>query len=195
MNKDNDDDDDDVEDMFRDHGPSHGAKAVRSGQYAENALESKFLTFKVRTFDDHPSFHQQQFWPRTGRALLRQHPIKTGNKIDYLYRDYDRNIPVAIEAKNQMGEGTTDQKLAYAVDILLESGYPFYWLVLHGGGFNKDVVSRIYKKIENCNGNKHQPQGALIHTSECFPQGRLIQDVESILQRAIEALVDRGKAI
>jgi len=93
-----------------------------------------------------------------------------------LYRDYRRDLVLAIEHKNQMENGTADEKLSYAVDRMAQYGLPF-WLVLSGGGFHLKVTATIEKKLQRLESVR----------------SRLIYNQGNFLQRAIEKLVERGE--
>jgi hypothetical protein len=155
--------------------PSQGAKAVRSGVYGEAKLLAAFAAFKIKAIDDQPSYHDSQLWPRKGKLLLRQSKQVTGRFVDYLYKDYDRHLSVAMECKNQEGWGTTDEKLSYTIDMLIVAEHPF-WLILSGNGWNPTVIKFMEAKIK----------AAAIERPS-----RLIWD--HFLYRAVERLVERGE--
>jgi hypothetical protein len=96
-----------------------GARAVRSGRFGEVTLEAGFSAYGVKIVNDDHVYHTGDggLWARKDLVLVRQYPV--GNiKLDFMYRDFARDISLPIECKQQMGGGTTDQKLAYAVDVL-----------------------------------------------------------------------------
>ena len=161
--------------------PSQGARASRSGNFGQSSIEAGFKTYGVRAVNDNLEFHYDcDLWERKERLLIRQHKLASGWTIDFLYKNFAIKQAVPIECKNQMGSGTTDEKLAYTVDKLEVCGYPFFWLVLSGGGFNPDVVKAIDKKIKKLN-------------TKGMVKGRLVYDERSLLQRAIERLVERNE--
>lgn len=161
--------------------PSQGARAVRSGRYGELAIEAGFKAFGVRAVNDNREFHYEgEFWERKEKLLIRQHQLPNGSVIDFLYKNFATKLTVPIECKQQMDSGTTDQKLSYTVDELEDCGHPAFWLVLSGGGFNPKVVKVIEAKIKKLNA-----KGKV--------KGRLVYDERSLLQRAIERLVERNE--
>ena len=156
-----------------------GARAVRSGVFGEKMLEAAFETYGAKIVKDHLIYHhlkEGELWARRDRILVRQYQMSDGGKIDYLYRDYRRDLVLAIEHKNQMDNGTTDEKLSWAVDRMVQYGLPF-WLVLSGDGFHLKVTATIEKKIK---------QLESVHARLIFNKG-------PFLQRAIERLVECGE--
>jgi len=161
--------------------PSQGARAVRSGSFGQSSIESGFKIYGVPTVNDNLEFHYDcDFWERKEKLLIRQHTLASGWTIDFLYKNFAIKQTLPIEVKNQMGSGTADEKLAYTVDRLEASGYPVFWLVLSGGGFNPAVVKDADKKIKKLN-------------AKGMVKGRLVYDEKSLLQRAIERLVERNE--
>jgi len=158
--------------------PLQGGRAVRSGRFGEATLEAGFGAYGVKIVNDDHVYHGADggMWARRDQLLIRQY--QGSYTIDFVYRDYSRDIVLPIECKQQMGSGTADHKLAYAVDLLVRSGFKSFWLVLSGGGFNPAVTKAIDDKIRNL------PSGV---------NGRLIFNEGPFLQRAIEKLVERGK--
>jgi hypothetical protein len=158
--------------------PTQGAKAVRSGRYGELALEAAFSAHKVKAYDDNPGFHNDtQLWSRKDKILVRQYVLDSGRIVDFVYKDFYRSISLPIECKQQMGNGTTDEKLSYTVKGLVRSGYGVFWLVLSGGGFRPRVIEDIRKEI--------------MFLKDI--SGRLIFNEGPFLQRAVEKLVDLGE--
>ena len=161
--------------------PSQGARAVRSGRYGELAIEAAFKAYGVRAVNDNLEFHYEgEFWERKEKLLIRQHRLATGRIVDFLYKNFAIKQTVAIECKQQMGGGTTDEKLAYTVDQLEACGHPAFWLVLSGPGFNPDVITSIDRKIKAIN-------------AKARIKGRLVHNEFSLMQRAIERLVERNE--
>lgn len=158
--------------------PLQGARAVRSGRFGELSLEAGFGAYGAKIVTDDPVYHHKggDLWARRDLILVRQYRMSDGSKLDYVFRDYRRNFVLAIEHKQQMGGGTTDEKLSYAVDRLTKYGLPF-WLVLSGGGFNPKVTATIEKKVRQLESVR----------------GRLIFNEGPFLQRAIERLVECGE--
>lgn len=164
-------------DMF---GPSQGARAVRSGTFGELTLEAAFKAYNVRATNDHPEFHYEtDIWGRTERLLIRQFQIQAGYRIDYLYRNFETDVRLAIECKNQIGPGTTDEKLISTVQSLVETNLP-YWLILSGGAFRPAVTKKVAKFIAENNQRTNVP-------------GRLIFNAAHYLQRAVERLIERNE--
>lgn len=164
-------------DMF---GQSQGARAVRSGTFGELTLEAAFKAYNVRATNDHPEFHYEtDIWGRTERLLIRQFQISAGYRVDYLYRDFETGFRLAIECKNQMGPGTTDEKLFATVLGLVEVQVP-YWLILSGGSFRPTVTGKVAKFIEKQN-------------NQTNTRGRLIFNAAHYLQRAVERLIERNE--
>jgi hypothetical protein len=161
--------------------PSQGARAVRSGRYGETIIEAGFRAYGVRGVNDNREFHYEgQLWERKDKLLIRQHKLTSGKIIDFLYKNFAIKQMVAIECKQQMGSGTTDEKLSFTIDQLEGCGHAAFWLVLSGGGFNPDVVKIIEAKIKKLN-----EKGRV--------KGRLIFNEKSLLQRAIERLVEQNE--
>lgn len=161
--------------------PLQGARAVRSGRYGEIVIEAGFSAYGVRPVNDNREFHYEgELWERKDKFLIRQHRLKSGRTVDFLYKNFAIKQTVPIECKQQMDSGTTDEKLSYTVDQLEVCGHPAFWLVLSGGGFNPAVVKFIDAKIKQIN-----LKGKV--------RGRLIFNEKSLLQRAIERLVERSE--
>jgi len=160
--------------------PLQGARAVRSGRFGEKSLEAGFEAYGVKIVNDDPVYHRDKggdLWTRRDQILIRQYRMPDGGaNLDYLYRDYLRDLVLAIEHKQQMGTGTADEKLSYAIDRLVKCNLPF-WLILSGGGFNSKVTAVIDKKIR------------LLESV----RGRLLFNQAHFLQRAIEKLIERGE--
>lgn len=170
--------------LFRDETPSQGAQAGRSGHSLELIVEALFKARGVRAVNDNPEFHhEKQLWQRNEKFLIRQVRLH-GRIVDFLYKDFGRGVKLPIECKQQLGTGTTEEKLAYTVNKLIKitkgersSGY---WLVLNGGGFSKKVVQDIHNEISESN-----------RRERIF--GRLIFNEGPIFQRAVDDLVNKGK--
>jgi hypothetical protein len=158
--------------------PLQGARAVRSGRFGEFGLEAGFGAYGAKIVMDDPVYHHKggELWVRSDLILIRQYRMPDGSRLDYVFRDYRRDFVLAIEHKQQMGSGTTDEKLSYAVDRLAKYDLPF-WLVLSGGGFNSKVTVIIEKKIRQLDSVR----------------GRLVFNQGHLLQRAIEKLIERGE--
>ena len=158
--------------------PLQGARAVRSGLFGEMALEAGFKAYGAKLVNDDPVYHHKagELWARSDLILIRQYRMPDGCRLDYVFRDYRRDLVLAIEHKQQMGSGTTDEKLSYAVDRMARYELPF-WLVLSGGGFNPKVTLTIEKKIQQL----------------ASVRGRLVFNDGPFLQRAIEKLVECGE--
>jgi hypothetical protein len=161
--------------------PLQGARASRSGRYGEFAIEAGFKAYAVRAVNDNLEFHYEgNLWERKDKLLIRQHKLHSGRIVDFLYKNFATGLTVPIECKNQKESGTTDEKLSYSVDQLEECGHPAFWLVLSGGGFNPDVVKFVEAKIKKLNG-KGRVKGCVIYNEQ------------SLMQRAIERLVERNE--
>jgi hypothetical protein len=164
-------------------GPSQGARAGQSGTSLERIVEAVFSARKVRPCDYNSSFdygpEYQDMWKRKDKLLVRQVRIK-GWKVDFLYIDFRRDLRVPIECKQQLGGGTTDEKLPHVVDKLVGCGCVGFWLVLGGGGFSPKMVHVVQNKIEKLSG-QHKMRGHLVFNEGPF------------LQRAVERLVERGE--
>ncbi len=159
---------------------SHGARSVRSGQYGEAIITAAFEVHDVKAVTDNEGYHNEpQLWARKGKILICQHKMQSGRVVDFLYKDFDRDLTLAIEHKQQMGNGTTDEKLAYTADSLATSEYGLYWIILSGGGFSPKVIRVIEKKIRKYNDTTNT-------------RGRLVHNQGPFLQRAIEQLIDQG---
>jgi hypothetical protein len=159
---------------------SQGAKSVQSGQYGEVGIDAAFRPFRVLTVDDNPEFHNElQLFPRKERILIRQHKLlSNGATVDFLYKDFSIGLTFPIECKHQAGPGTTDEKLAFTLEVLASCGYNNFWLVLKGHGFRERILRHMEKKVRKIN--------------EAFNlSGRIIY--EELLYREIEQLVERGK--
>lgn len=170
-----------VADTSQSEIPLQGARAVRSGRFGELSLEAGFEAYGAKIVNDDPVYHRNrggELWARRDRILIRQYRMPDGGaNLDYLYRDYPRDLLLAIEHKQQMGTGTADEKLSYAIDRLVKCDLPF-WLILSGGGFNSKVTAAIEKKIRQLESVR----------------GRLVFNQGHFLQRAIERLVERGES-
>lgn len=155
-----------------------GARAVRSGRFGELSLEAGFAAYGAKVVPDNPVYHHRagELWARRDLILICQYRMPDGDKLDYMFRDYRRDFVLAIEHKQQMGSGTTDEKLSYAVDRLAKHQLPF-WLVLSGGGFNPKVTAAIEKKVNQLESVR----------------GRVVFNQGYFLQRAIENLIERGE--
>lgn len=158
--------------------PLQGARAVRSGRFGEVVLEAGFGAYGAKVVNDDRVYHHKagELWARSDLILIRQYRMPDGNRLDYVFRDYRRDLVLAIEHKQQMGTGTTDEKLSYAIDRLAKYDMPF-WLVLSGGGFNPKVTATIEKKIQHLD----------------TVRGRLVFNQGHFLQRAIEKLIECGE--
>ena len=166
-----------------DEPPSQGARAGQSGTSLEGIVEAVFAARKVRScvynreFDYGPEY--QDMWGRKDRLLVRQVYLN-GWKVDYLYIDFRRNLRIPIECKQQLGSGTTDEKLPHCVDKLVGCRCSGFWLVLGGGGFSKLMVDVVQKKIADL---------SAVHKMV----GRLVFNEGPFLQRSVERLVERGE--
>ena len=158
--------------------PLQGARAVRSGRFGELSLEAGFEAYGAKIVNDDPVYHHKagELWARRDLILIRQYRMPDGCRLDYVFRDYRNDLVLAIEHKQQMGLGTTDQKLSFTVDQLSKYELPF-WLVLSGGGFNSKVIANIDNKIRRLE----------------TVRGRLVFNQGPFLQRAIEKLVECGE--
>ena len=135
---------------------------------------------------DDRSFHYPDLYNRTEKFLIEQPTVKE-IKPDFLYIDYKRNIRLPIECKQQVGSGSTDQKLYYTLYELIGLGRwmteqyqsnAVYWLIVSGQGFSQKVM--------------HKVQNEIIKTNKQYKiNGHLIYD--EILFRAIETLCERGE--
>jgi hypothetical protein len=155
-----------------------GARAVRSGRFGELGLEAGFAAYGAKIVMDNPVYHNKggELWARSDLILVCQYRMFDGSRLDYVFRDYRRDFVLAIEHKQQMGSGTTDEKLSYAVDRLAKYELPF-WLVLSGGGFNPKVTATIEKKVKQLESVR----------------GRVVFNQGHFLQRAIEKLIECGE--
>lgn len=166
-----------VNDLF---GPSQGARAVRSGSFGELTLEAAFKAYGINIANDHPEFHYEtDIFDRKDKILIRQFQIGANYRVDYLYRNFENDLRLAIECRNQMGSGTTDEKLHFVVNRLVETQLP-YWLLISGGAFRPMVTMATEKLIAQHNQRTNVP-------------GRLIYNQAHYLQRAIERLVERNE--
>jgi hypothetical protein len=169
--------------LFDEHVPSQGARAGQSGTSLEGIVEAVFAARKVRVVEYNREYdygqEYQDMWGRKDRLLARQSRIKDW-KVDFLYIDFRRNLRVPIECKQQLGSGTTDEKLPHVVDKLIGCGCQGFWLVLGGGGFSKAMVDIVQKKISSLS-TIHKMRGHLVFNEGPF------------LQRAVERLVERGE--
>lgn len=163
--------------------PSQGARAGQSGASLEGIVEAVFAARKVRTVKYNPEYdygpEYQDMWGRKDKLLIRQVRIK-GWKVDFLYVNFRTNLRVPIECKQQLGGGTTDEKLPHVVDKLVTCNCAGFWLVLGGGGFSKKMVHTVQNKIAALSA-KHKMRGHLVFNDGPF------------LQRAVERLVERGE--
>jgi hypothetical protein len=161
-------------------GPSQGARAVRSGSFGELALEAAFKAHGVPIANDHPEFHYDtDIFGRKDKILIRQFQINPNYRIDYLFRNFEIDLRLAVECRNQMGSGTTDEKLHFVVNRLVGTQMP-YWLILSGGAFRSMVTVETEKLIAEQNQRTNVP-------------GRLIFNAAHYLQRAVERLIDRNQ--
>jgi hypothetical protein len=161
-------------------GPSQGARAVRSGSFGELSLEAAFKAHGINIVNDHPEFHyDSDIFERKDKILIRQFLIRPSHRIDYLFRDFAVDLRLAIECRNQMGPGTTDEKLHFVVNRLARAGFP-YWLIVSGGAFRPMVTQATQVLIVDSNKRTNV-------------QGRLIFNAAHYLQRAVEKLIDCGE--
>lgn len=162
--------------------PSQGARAGQSGTSLEGIVEAVFAARKVRAVKFDPELfygpEYQDMWKRKDRLLVRQTLIK-GWKIDFCYIDFNRNLYVPIECKQQLGSGTTDEKLTHVVKKLANCGHAAFWLVLGGGGFSPKMIYSVQNDISK-----------LAHQKI---RGHLVFNEGPFLQRAVERLVERGE--
>lgn len=163
-------------------GPSQGARAVRSGSFGELTLEAAFRAYGVNIANDHPEFHYKtDIFGRTDKILIRQFLLLPGHRVDYFYRDFASDLTLAIECRNQMGSGTTDEKLHFTVNRLVEARSP-YWLIVSGGAFRPMVIKATEALIADSNKRTNVP-------------GRMIFNAAHFLQRAVERLIERGEIL
>src|SRR5262245_6737258 len=158
-----------------DGGMSQGARAGRSGGYLEKLIRAAFEEFGVRVVKDHPEYHHENIFQRKEKFLIEQ-PYINGIKPDFMYVDFWKNLKVAIECKQQIGPGSTDRKLAYAIDDLFKLPLSGFWIAISGDGFSKKVLHIVQNKIVDAN----RTPGI---------RGRLVYD--NILFRCIEQLVEK----
>lgn len=143
----------------------------------ETIVERVFVTYGVQAANYHRELeYDGGMFKRTGKLLIRDAKIKGR----FLYKDYDSGLSVPIECHQQNTSGSTDTKLAYALDLLVECGCPGYWLVLSGRGFSKNVIENTRRKI------------ARLH-SERKVCGHLVFNEGDFLRLAVEGLVERGE--
>lgn len=171
-------------DLFPDDTPTQGAAAGRSGNSFELMIEGMFGSCRVKAVNDNPEFHYEpQLYPRTDKLLIRKVAVN-GWTVDFEFKDFKRALKVPIEAKQQLGSGSTDEKLAHTIDLLIKAAQrfdtPFYWLALGGQGWGKKMMQTVQNKINDTNA-RHKLKGRVLFN-------------ETNLQRAIHALVDRGTA-
>jgi hypothetical protein len=170
---------DEINDFFSGKNRSQGAKAVRSGQSGEQMLEAMFKTFKVSITRDDRGYHNDgQLWPHKKSFVVRQFQLDNCQEdycVDYMYMGFPGNLRLPIEVKSQYGSGTTDEKLLYTANRLVRAGYPAFWIVVFGQSFRREIVSAVNSELKK------------------LGRGRLIYGEQSLLFRAIEQLVDKGK--
>lgn len=162
-----------------DGGMSQGARAGRSGGYLQNIICAAFEQFGVRRVKDNPEYHQSNIWKRKEKFLIEQPRIQ-GIVPDFLYIDFWKDLKLAIECKQQIGPGSADRKLSYAIDDLLKLPLSGFWIAISGDGFSKKVLYNVQNKIVAAN-------------NKTGIRGRLVSD--NILFRSIEQLVERGVMI
>jgi hypothetical protein len=163
--------------------PTQGARAGTSGQSLEAIVEALFSVRKVRAVNDNREYHyEKDIFERKDKLLIRQ-PLINGWRVDFLYKNFRNHLVVPIECKQQLGGGTTDEKLAHTVDKLIACAKALncsgYWLVLGGGGFSHKMIHVIQNKIKETNGSRRLA-------------GRCIFSDGPFLQRAIDALVEKN---
>jgi len=168
--------------------PSQAERAGRSGMVGESLLEAIFNSFGIRIVNDNPEYHMYfangaDFFPRKERMLIRKHQV-LGQRIDFLYKDFATGLSLPIECINQMGSGTTDQKLSFTIEELLKicshKKFPAFWLVLTGDGFSPRVTQAMNTKVAKLNRNQNEVRG------------RIIFNAGTLLQRAIERLIEQN---
>jgi PD-(D/E)XK nuclease superfamily domain len=163
-----------------DGGMSQGARAGRSGGYLQNIICAAFEQFGVRRVKDNPEYHyESNLWKRKEKLLVEQPRIQ-GIVPDFLYIDFWKELRVAIECKQQVGPGSADRKLSYAIDDLLKLPLSGFWIAISGNGFSKKVLHTVQNKIITAN-------------KKSGIRGRLVAD--NILFRSIEHLVEKGAII
>lgn len=162
--------------------PSQGARAVRSGMFGELVLEAMFCAYKIDVVNDQPELHMPQFnWAQRDKLLIRQARISPNHYVDFLYKDYSREISLPIECKNQMGLGTTDEKLTSTVEFIVDAGCAAFWLVLTGKGWRPKVLRLVRHKIEHLNATTNL-KARMFHSES-----------QRSLQRSVELLIERGE--
>lgn len=163
-----------------DEGPSQGARAGHSGRSLEWMVEACFAARKVRPVNDNPEYHyENDIFGRKEKLLIRQVRLN-GWRVDYLYKNFRTGLRVPIECRQQLGSGTTDEKLPHMVDKLVACNCPGFWLVIGGGGFSPKIVHTVQNKIADINKR----------LKVC---GHLVFNEGPFLQRAVEKLVERGE--
>jgi hypothetical protein len=160
--------------------PSQGARAGHSGLSLEMMVEATFSARKVRPVNNNPEFHyESDIFGRKDRILIRQ-VLLNGWRVDFLYKNFKTGLKVPIECRQQLGSGTTDEKLPHMIDKLVACNCPGFWLVLGGGGFSPKMVDAVQKKISEMN-ERHKIRGRLVFNEGPF------------LQRAVEQLIERDE--
>lgn len=168
-----------ISDPFKIPKKTQGAKAVRSGRYLEMAVEGRFKAYGVRASDYHVELsYDGDMWDRKDQLLIRQYKLPDRRVVDFMYRDYLRELWLPIECKQQMGSGTTDQKLVHAVMALCQNGFNNIWLILGGNGFSEGAMLTLDRHIKE-----------LISTKKII----CTRLREEMLQRRIERLVENGE--
>lgn len=163
-----------------DGGMSQGARAGRSGGYLQSIICAAFEQFGVRRVKDNHEYHyESNIWKRKEKFLIEQPRIQ-GIVPDFLYIDFWKDLRLAIECKQQVGPGSADRKLSYAIDDLLKLPLSGFWIAISGDGFSKKVLHVVQNKI-------------VLANKKSGIRGRLVSD--NILFRSIEQLVERGVII
>jgi hypothetical protein len=170
--------------LFPDEMPSQGAQASISGTSFELEVDAKFTARKVRVVDDNREFHyEKDIFGRRDKLLIRQVLI-AGVKVDRLFKDFARKLTLPIQCKQQWRGGTTDEKLAYTIDVLIKQAQdknaPGYWLLLNGDGFNPKITQQMSNKIIETN-NRYKLKGRMLYALNVH-----------VLAKAIDELVYRG---
>ena len=162
--------------------PTQGARAVRSGHIGEHVFDALFKAHGVRSVKDNREYHTEQYlWERNDKILVQQWELENGKKLDRMYIDFPRCIRLPIEIKNQMGNGTTDEKLLFTLQRLASvPGTKFGWLILGGFGFSEAAIKAVYDRVHELGRDRK------------FIVEIFAAEDASRLQKAVGKLVDEG---
>jgi hypothetical protein len=119
----------------------HGARAVRAGVVGEAQVRSIFESYRVKVVKDNSVYHNAggDLWARTNQILIPQYPYRDV-KFDLMYINFQRNIYLPIECKNQI-TARMDKKIRALAKVRGR-------LVFNDGAFLVRAIERLVEHGE-----------------------------------------------